>query len=298
MNRFGQLINRPQQRAPFSTKGLDFIQGQILLAAELARMAGDNYILSGCTVSGNNVSAGTMILNGEIIPFVGGGLQTKVRIVQTSESVTAGAETYEDMYIYRRAEFGSNLNSVDTFLWSEIRRLPTIKELMELFATSNEVDEIRDMVMPKGAIIMWSGEIATIPTGFALCDGSTVNGVATPNLKGRFVVGYDASKVNTPTNSTDLTENYGKVKNTGGRNSVALTTAQMPSHDHVLNIGCGTTRHKDSGTKYVPARNFAHSLTDLSDAEKWTGVTAYSGTSQAHENRPAYYVLAFIMKVI
>ena len=301
MNRFGQLMDRPQRRVPYSTKGMDFVQNQILLAAELAKMAGDNYILSGCTVNGNNVLPGTMILNGEIIPFVGGGLQTKVRIVQTSESVTAGAETYEDMYIYRRAEFGSNLNSVDTFLWSEIRRLPTIKELLELFATSNEVDEIRDMVMPTGAIIMWSGSVESLPTGFALCDGSTVNGVVTPNLRGRFIVGYDATKVNTPANSTDLIENYGKVKNTGGRNSVTLTTTQMPSHTHAI-TDPGHIHKQDQqyygndtgGSNNTSRGNPANIYTQSAK----TGIIINSaGGGGAHENRPAYYVLAFIIKV-
>jgi len=39
--------------------------------------------------------------------------------------------------------------------------------------------------IPKGCILMWSGSIATIPSGFALCDGS--NG--TPDLRNRFVIG-------------------------------------------------------------------------------------------------------------
>jgi hypothetical protein len=39
--------------------------------------------------------------------------------------------------------------------------------------------------IPAGSIIMWSGSIGAIPTGYYLCDGQ--NG--TPNLKDRFVVG-------------------------------------------------------------------------------------------------------------
>ena len=38
---------------------------------------------------------------------------------------------------------------------------------------------------PVGGIIMWSGTIAAIPTGWALCNGS--NG--TPDLRDRFVIG-------------------------------------------------------------------------------------------------------------
>ncbi|MGJ0848633.1 hypothetical protein ACR77J_18340, partial [Tissierella praeacuta] len=39
--------------------------------------------------------------------------------------------------------------------------------------------------VPKGAILMWSGSIANIPEGWALCDGN--NG--TPDLRDRFIVG-------------------------------------------------------------------------------------------------------------
>jgi len=39
-------------------------------------------------------------------------------------------------------------------------------------------------VVPKGAILLWSGSIASIPNGWALCNGS--NG--TPDLRNRFIV--------------------------------------------------------------------------------------------------------------
>lgn len=39
--------------------------------------------------------------------------------------------------------------------------------------------------VPSGGIIMWSGSISSVPSGYYLCDGS--NG--TPNLKDSFVVG-------------------------------------------------------------------------------------------------------------
>ena len=44
-------------------------------------------------------------------------------------------------------------------------------------------------MVPQGAIVMWSGAVADIPPGWALCDGS--NG--TPNLRNRFVLSYDSA---------------------------------------------------------------------------------------------------------
>ncbi len=52
------------------------------------------------------------------------------------------------------------------------------------YAIRAEVAE--DVVsVPKGVIVMWSGRIADIPPGWALCDGT--NG--TPDLRDRFIVG-------------------------------------------------------------------------------------------------------------
>jgi hypothetical protein len=39
--------------------------------------------------------------------------------------------------------------------------------------------------LPTGVIVMWSGSIATIPTGWALCDGTN----DTPDLRDRFIIG-------------------------------------------------------------------------------------------------------------
>lgn len=42
--------------------------------------------------------------------------------------------------------------------------------------------------VPSGAIFMWSGTIATIPSGYYLCNGSN----STPDLRNLFIVGADA----------------------------------------------------------------------------------------------------------
>ena len=39
--------------------------------------------------------------------------------------------------------------------------------------------------VPSGAILMWSGSIATVPTGYVLCNGQS----GTPNLQDSFIVG-------------------------------------------------------------------------------------------------------------
>lgn len=69
--------------------------------------------------------------------------------------------------------------------------------------------------IPSGGIIMWSGSIASIPSGWFLCNGS--NG--TPDLRNRFVVGAGSTYA---------------VDATGGADSVTLSEAQIPGHTHTF----------------------------------------------------------------
>jgi hypothetical protein len=118
--------------------------------------------------------------------------------------------------------------------------------------------------VPTGGIIMWSGAIANIPSGFALCDGS--NG--TPDLTDRFVVGAGGSEYS--------------VDDTGGQKEVQLTIAEMPSHNHTERaFGAG-----GFGSLAGAATSGANNIEEVDN----------TGGDQPHENRPPYYALAYIMK--
>ena len=123
-----------------------------------------------------------------------------------------------------------------------------------------------------GMIILWSGAADAIPSGFVLCDGNN----STPNLSGRFVVGYDASN-----------GDY-DVNDTGGAENVTLSIAQIPNHKHTTSFdghkffpGDGSTSVSYGGAGGYPATVFSMDNT---------------GGGQSHENRPPYYALCYIMK--
>ena len=120
-----------------------------------------------------------------------------------------------------------------------------------------------------GMIILWSGAADAIPTGFALCDGNN----STPNLSGRFVVGYDASN-----------SDY-DVDDTGGSESVTLTVNQIPAHTHNINLAVRAF--------YQEPRNFGVGTDGSANNSEDTGST---GGGQSHENRPPFYALCYIMK--
>ena len=125
--------------------------------------------------------------------------------------------------------------------------------------------------VPSGGIIIWSGAANAIPSGWVLCDGQN----STPDLRDRFVVGAGSGS------------SY-SVGNTGGANSVTLTTNQIPSHTHSYSSA-------NYPTSSGPEQNQSGGPEDRTtfNVSKTTGDT---GGGQSHENRPPYYALCYIMK--
>lgn len=156
-----------------------------------------------------------------------------------------------------------------------------------------------------GMIVMWSGSVASIPSGWALCDGT--NG--TPNLSNRFVVGAGDSYAVAATGgavsgTTDSQGGHNHSSVTGGH---ALTTAQLPSHSHsVPQIGVGATWGADSRWPFMgSAPGYGRGLYvdqpyDTNAAGSNEAHTHSISTDGAHTHTvatlPPYYALCFIMK--
>jgi len=88
-----------------------------------------------------------------------------------------------------------------------------------------------------------------------------------------------------PANSTDLTENYGKIGNTGGEATHKLKVAEMPVHKHKI---LGNLGNDQSNT---PGREMG------TNGDDYGNITENAGGDQAHENRPLYIVVCWITKV-
>ena len=151
--------------------------------------------------------------------------------------------------------------------------------------------------VPTGCIIAWGGGADSIPTGFLLCKGDAVSrstyatlfvaigtlhgsgdGSSTfnlPDLKNRFVVGGGTGS------------NY-SVGDTGGADSVTLSVSELPSHTHTHTkathpAGSGPEQNQSGGPE---------DRTNFGD----TGTTSPTGGGSAHQNRPPYYALCYIIK--
>jgi microcystin-dependent protein len=160
--------------------------------------------------------------------------------------------------------------------------------------------------VPLGGIIIWSGAENAVPAGWALCNGQISNGRNTPNLQGRFVIGsgWGAS--------------WRGVGTTGGAETVTLSVAQLPAHNHVVS---GSTAHGGEHTHPFRAfnANFEHkgsategstkndSDGDFTDYDAVRSAGAHShginltststGSGQAIDKMPPFYALAYIMRV-
>ena len=166
--------------------------------------------------------------------------------------------------------------------------------------------------MPKGCILAWYGSIDSIPSGWALCDGRTVNGLTTPNLQDRFILGggYEGPG-----------DHFGGVNTTGGYHlSTAKTTiyaSDIPVHRHVFTSDTnadsavddyGTIRH--TGDSTLDAAHDFSASGEGSGRHYLTGDTIYDYnatiantntaktiTSKSFSIMPPYMILAYIMYV-
>ena len=142
-------------------------------------------------------------------------------------------------------------------------------------------------IIPIGGIIMWSGAIMSIPSGWSLCDGN--NG--TPDLRSRFIVGAGSDVGVGVTFDTSTGVGIGTYApgNTGGEIAHQLTIDELAAHSHPTNVDTHRLFDADGTANLVP----------------YGGPGSYPGTrfsmnntggNQYHENRPPYYALAFIMR--
>ena len=249
-------------RYPLSTDGLEFIQQQIELIYNVAELHGRNYILKGSTAT----TEGIIVVDGEMMPLQGQP-NAYIQVVEEYDTLQADGLTFENARVRRTANYVSDETGDNCYAASQFRKLTTIEALQE---------EMTPHLMPKGAIVMWSG--TTPPAGWAICNGT--NG--TPNLSGRFIVGVGKA-------NTDKAKTTYQLNKTGGYEEITLTAAQSGLPNELVSEITTTKGKAYSGT----SASQHDCITSISSTKK----SSHDATT-AHSNSPPYYVLAYIIKIV
>lgn len=162
-----------------------------------------------------------------------------------------------------------------------------------------KIKEYGNDLLPSGVIVMWSGTLAAIPSGWSLCDGTS----GTPDLRDKFIYGVSTA------------ENPGA---TGGSTSHTHSYSCIPSHSHSASCSMdGSHSHTVSKSDGPPGAgtwgNPVSNVTDSYTNQAWVANLISSNGDHSHtitigatgssscstdggSSLPPYYKLAFIMK--
>ena len=133
-------------------------------------------ILTNCTFQGlsDGLEISGTLTEVEVIDSLTPNSATKVEAANTSDWLPAVPFAVNSTTVPRLSNAGKKTCS-----------LKTLSDNSVAFCVKNSASRMDDT--PGGVIVMFSGAVADIPEGWAVCDGELHNGIRTPDLRGRFI---------------------------------------------------------------------------------------------------------------
>ena len=172
----------------------------------------------------------------------------------------------------------------------------TLGNKTETFYNKSQVDDLIGQIspggggesLPIGSIIMWGLGVDNIPSGWHQCDGGVYDGVATPDLRDRFVMAAGPNHA---------------AGTTGGRSSITISNDNIPLHNHKVYQEWGSNGDDASNSSDVLSLDSKIYKTS-DDSVIYTGhinsyvLTEYAGkiNPDSIDIIPPYYALIYIMK--
>jgi len=132
------------------------------------------------------------------------------------------------------------------------------------------IGDVRNIIFPVGSIVQYAS---------ASIDPNTLIGGTWERIQGRFLFAADESHA---------------IGTTGGSETVALTTEQMPRHNHyVINLSKGTTSpdYQHTVARYDRENTSwddCHYQLNGNSNEANGGKSSFTGSGAAHDNMPPY----------
>jgi len=146
--------------------------------------------------------------------------------------------------------------------------------------------------VPSGAILLWSGSVASIPSGWLLCNGTS----GTPDLRDRFIVGagsgYAVNAIGGSPDAIVVSHTHTATSTDSGHVHAPPTGLNTP---YLSNPFSGDGSIDSSGATGPSERN-AVAGNSASAVANITTTVASAGSSGTNANIPPYYALAYIMK--
>ena len=302
----GNYTSQSSPDFPLDAEGLAAIQSNAAMLAILGNIAGDKAILLGCEPTGGGASRNPGYLfvktadypDGEVVYFEGGSTAGGMYLKKETIAIAAYRVDYPQAYTVRSLAPGVGAEQYD---WADFSAVATNRALAAQLGQL-AIDLAAVGVTPLGVPMPFCGLAA--PACYDLCDGQTLaiadypalyaaigsafntapdaNGnpyaapaagyFRLPDLRGRFIVGYNAA-------DTD----YNALGKAGGEKLHALTEQELPPHRHSLFL-------QNSGTRFTGGGS-------ASELNSGAGQTGSTGGNEAHENRPPYYTLNYIIRI-
>ena len=262
---------------PFYDDDLETIQAEA--GAALAGLLGGlplYCILSGCNVSGSvgsyTITPGAVWVGGQVLRFLG------ASGVSLPAALAAGPVSVLDERTYETGDTKACIQEQYATLQDVATRpgVPvypagglTLSHCLRVL--TNEMWDVKwGRLVTANYDQAGLGLPGTVAWGWALCNGQH----GTDDLRSRFVVNYDPD-------NTD----YAAVAIKGGATLVTLGVNNLPAHTH--GAGLKITDSKGGGEAAFNA-----ALTASPNARGNVITTQSTGSGQAFDNRPPYYVLA------
>lgn len=292
--------SQPNDSFPLDCETLQYISQNQSILEILGNIAGNNVILQGCEKdSGTSyIKPGYVFLrtqdypNGEILHFAGGSSDS---ICLKKENIQVNALGFSYQKAYERRSLISGVGE-ENFNFKSFEPVTSNQKLLELIdglrRQFNSLDSL-----PVGTILIWPSK--SLPSSkFVFCHGQSLplsdvslefhlvigdafgvpeaGKIKMPDMRNRFVVGCDQNYTAYPFGST------------GGLSSVQLTVDQMPNHNHSI-----AALDAINGTEQT-IKPLGYINGHVGSGKIYTEST---GGGKAHENRPPYIALNYIIKV-
>lgn len=240
---------------PLTTERLQFLQETYGKAiTNLSKVAGDgDVIIDGLVVGGGNITDGVIVVNGEVLPFVGGVFDARIAIFETVYDVPYNIDVDDNGQL--------DLKPSDVVRVAKCDPSAGIEGF--LYSTLTRVGNLQTLQMPIGSIIPFDGDIGNIPAGWELYD-----------MNDKFLVGAGGAL---------------SLNQEGGANSLALTQANMPNY-FLNGTTTAEPNHSHGFSNYYHAENVDTGTTHSQGGVLDVGENIQGSGDSDNDNSKVYYI--------